>query len=91
MNINGQPAAIYYVSPTQLNVQAPAGITGNVTVQVIHNNVSSNTVTASALANAPGLFAYSAGSKTFPAAVFLDSVIIGDPALNGNTRKAKPG
>jgi len=82
---------MYYVSQTQLNVQAPAGISGSVPVQVIHNGVPSNTVTANVVTNSPGLFTYSLGSNVFPAAVFLDGVIVGDPALSGSTRKALPG
>ncbi len=91
VNIGGQPAAVYYVSQKQLNVQAPAGISGSVPVQVIHNGAASNTVMANVVSNAPGLFTYQLGSNTFPAAVFLDSVIVGDPALAASTRKAKPG
>ena len=91
VKVGGQLAAVYYVSQKQLNVQAPGGISGSVPVQVIHNNVASNTVTASVVSNSPGLFTYPLGSNTFPAAVFLDGVIVGDPALAASTRKAKPG
>ncbi len=83
VKINGLAAAVYYVSPTQLNVQAPAGISGNVSVQVTHAGVASNTMTATAVTNAPALFAYSAGGKTYPAAVYLNSLIVGDPATGG--------
>src|SRR5581483_10708560 len=41
VTFNGIPAAVYYVSPTQLNVQAPEGISGNVTVQVTDNGTPS--------------------------------------------------
>jgi uncharacterized protein (TIGR03437 family) len=88
---NGQPAAVYYISPTQLNVQAPAPLIGNVAVQVIRNGISGNTVTANAVASAPGLFTYSAGSKTYPAAVYPDGVLVGDPAVTPGARKAKAG
>ena len=91
VNINGQPAAVYFVSPTQLNVQAPSPLSGNVSVQVFQNGAASNTVTAQAAANAPALFTYAVGSTTFPAAVFPDGTIVGDPALNGQTEKAHPG
>ncbi len=91
VKINGQPSAMYFVSPTQLNVQAPAPISGNVTVQVFQNGAASNTVTAEALANGPALFTYTAGSAVFPAAVFPDGTIIGDPAVNSQTQKAHPG
>ncbi|HWB82733.1 MAG TPA: IPT/TIG domain-containing protein [Bryobacteraceae bacterium] len=95
VNINGTPASVFFISQTQINVQAPSQISGNVSVQVIHNGVASNTVTASAVANAPGLFTYAAGGKTFPAAVFNDTsnglVIVGDASLLAGTAKAHPG
>lgn len=92
VKINGLPAAVYYVSPTQLNVQAPSNINGNVTVQVTHNGAVSNTATASATASAPALFTYQAGGKTYPAAVYLNSLIVGDPAVSGNAvSKARAG
>jgi uncharacterized protein (TIGR03437 family) len=88
VKINGLNAAVYYISPTQLNVQAPANISGNVTVQVTHAGVTSNVGTATAVTNAPALFAYSAGGKTYPAAVYLNSLIVGDP-VSGGTAVAK--
>jgi uncharacterized protein (TIGR03437 family) len=83
VKMNGLAAAVYYISPTQLNVQAPANLSGNVSVQVTHAGVTSNTATATAVANAPALFSYSAGGKTYPAAVYLNSQIVGDPAVAG--------
>ena len=44
--INGIPAPIYYVTPTQLSAIVPYGISGTVAkVQVFNNNVQSNAVT----------------------------------------------
>jgi uncharacterized protein (TIGR03437 family) len=91
VNINGQPAAVYFISPTQLNVQAPTPLIGNVSVQVVLKGASSNTITANAVANAPGLFTYTGNSKIYPAAVYPDGVIVGDPAITPGTRKAKAG
>jgi uncharacterized protein (TIGR03437 family) len=92
VKINGLDAPVYYVSPTQINVQAPAGLNGNVNVVVTHNGVNSNTVTASAVATAPGLFTYSLGGKTFPSALYNGTyTIVGDPALYGAALKAKAG
>jgi hypothetical protein len=47
VNIDGKPAAVYFISATQINVQAPdlAGKTGNVAVEVITRNGTSNTAT----------------------------------------------
>lgn len=91
VTFNGQPAAVFYISPTQIDVQPPSPLAGAVTVQVSGNGVASNTVTVQALPNSPGLFTYPAGSTLFPAAEFLDGSIVGDPALNAQTRKAHPG
>lgn len=43
--------------------------------------------------NAPGLFTYAVGQKTYPAAVFANStLVVGDPAITGGSvRKALPG
>ncbi|MCU1239177.1 MAG: Fibronectin, type domain protein, partial [Candidatus Solibacter sp.] len=70
VKINGLDSPVYYVSPTQINVQAPAGISGNVGVVVTHNGVASNMAAANAVATAPGLFTYSLGGKTYPAALY---------------------
>jgi uncharacterized protein (TIGR03437 family) len=91
VKINGQLAAVYYISPAQVNVQAPANLSGNVTVQVTATGADSNTVTVAAVSNAPALFTYTNGSKTFPAAVYPDATIVGDESLIPGTRKATPG
>jgi uncharacterized protein (TIGR03437 family) len=95
VKINGQLAATYYAQSDQVNVQAPSNISGSVTVQVIKNGIVSNTVTANAVAHAPGLFAYSVDQKTFfPAAVFPDGTLVGDPVIVGTSvpnRKAHGG
>lgn len=83
VKINGLASAVYYISATQINVQAPANISGAVSVQVTHNGTPSNTVNGTAVSAAPALFTYQAGTKTYPAAVFLNSQIVGDPALSG--------
>lgn len=92
VKIAGQDAPVYFISPTQINVQAPANISGNVSVAVSHNGVSSSAATANAMASAPGLFTYSLGGKTFPSALYNGTyTIVGDPALYGQAAKAKAG
>ena len=92
VKINGLSAPVYYISPTQINVQAPAGITGSVPVVVTKNGASSTAVNANAVANAPGLFTYSLGGKTYPSALYNGTyTIVGDPALYGAAAKAKAG
>ena len=92
VKVNGVLCAVYYISASQINFQAPANISGTVNVQVIVNNINSNTLTAAATAIAPGLFTYPAGGVTYPAAVFPASgLIVGDPAASGNVvSKAHP-
>jgi uncharacterized protein (TIGR03437 family) len=93
---NGQPGSIWYLiagTPQQINVQAPANLSGSVSVQVIRNGVPSNFVTASVVNVAPAVFPYTLDSgKTFyPSAVFLDGTRLGDPAMFPGARKATAG
>ena len=93
VKVNGLSAAICYISPTLINMQAPSPISGTVSVEVTHNGVVSNTIAANAVADAPSVFTYYAGSKVYPSALFTDGKIVGDPAISGPdaVRKAKPG
>jgi len=92
VKINGLTAPVLYISPTQISVEAPAGITGSVPVVVTKNGASSAAVNATAVVNAPGLFTYSLGGKVFPSAVYNGTVtLVGDPALYGAAAKAKAG
>jgi len=93
---NGQPGAVWYLiagTPQQINVQAPANLSGSVSVQVIRNGVLSNTVTTTAVQVAPAIFAFTLDSgRTFvPSAVFLDGSRLGDPATFPGAHKAKAG
>lgn len=92
VSFNGRPAAVYYVSPTQLNVQAPAGLSGAVSVQA-HYFGASNSFSVGVTQSSPGLFTYQLGSRLFPAAVYNGtSILVGDPAAAGSSvRKARPG
>jgi uncharacterized protein (TIGR03437 family) len=93
--MNGKPAAVYYVQSNQVNVQAPASVpaSGGVSIQAVRNGVTSNIITVNSVPTAPGLFAYASpdGGTLYPAAVFLDSILVGDPAVYSGTRKAKAG
>ncbi len=92
VKINGLQAPVYFISPTQINVQAPANISGAVSAQVTFNGAPSNTITANAVANAPGLFTYSLGGKTFPSALYNNTTtLVGDPALYPQSARAKAG
>jgi uncharacterized protein (TIGR03437 family) len=93
VRVNNLPAAVYYIGPAQVSFQVPAGVIGNASVQVIRDGAPSNTIAGLAVANAPGLFGYAAGGRTYAAAVFANSfVVVGDPAAGGpGVRKAVPG
>ena len=89
--VNGAPVPVYFISPGQVNAQAPANISGTITVQVVRLGLPSNTLTAPVTQIQPSLYYYQAGSKSYAAALFLDYTIMGDPAVVPGTRKAKPG
>jgi uncharacterized protein (TIGR03437 family) len=92
VTVNNQAAAVYYISPTQVSFQVPAGITGTATVQVIVNGVVSNLVTAAAATNAPGIFPITLGGTNYAAAVFYtDGKIAADPSNGAAFRNAVPG
>jgi uncharacterized protein (TIGR03437 family) len=91
VTVNGQPAALYYVSPTQIDFQVPSGVTGTASIEVFNNNVGSNVTTAPAGASAPGIWPIPVNGTNYAAAAFTDGKYTGDPALWSGFQKAKPG
>ena len=92
VKVNNQAAAVWYISPTQVNFQVPAGITGTATVQVITNNQTSNSVTAAVATSSPGIFPIILSGTNYAAGVFYtDGKIAGDPANGAGYRNAVPG
>jgi uncharacterized protein (TIGR03437 family) len=90
--VNNIPAAVYYISPTQIDFQVPTGVTGTASVQVINNGAASNTLTASSASSSPGLFPNTLNGVNYPAAVFaLSGGYPGDPSVNPVYRSATPG
>ena len=89
--VNGAPVPVYFISPGQVNAQAPRNISGSITVQVFRLGLGSNILTTSTTQFQPSLYYYRVGSKNYAGAVFLDNVIMGDPAVVPGTRKAKVG
>jgi uncharacterized protein (TIGR03437 family) len=76
--VNNRPAVIYYISPTQINVNAPADdTTGPVTVQVTGpNNARSNSITVFKDRVTPALQAHPAfrvGERNYVVAVHSSS------------------
>lgn len=63
VSVNGKNAPILYASPSQINFQVPWGTqTGNATVTVSVNGVTSNPITVPVTAAAPGIFYYPSGA-----------------------------
>ena len=89
--VNQAPAAVYYISPTQVNFQVPSGISGAASVQVIVNGMPSNTITASASASSPGLFPNTVNGVNYPAAVYAVNFGYVGPNNVAGYRTAGPG
>ena len=89
--IDGQPAFVYFVSPTQINAIVPDDPTnGGVNVQVTAQAVPSNIVTADKEDFAPALFLF---TSVYPAAAHADGTYLGPPNLVAGvaTQPAKSG
>jgi len=98
VNINGKPAFVRYVSPTQVNVQAPDDdAVGPVSVEVINANGTSNSVIMQKTKVSPALLttpAFNVGGKQYVAALHPDFQTFVGPAnlIPGVAiRPAKPG
>ncbi len=89
--VNGTAAAVYYISPTQISFQVPAGVAGAATVQVTRDGLASNTMSAAAVSSAPGIFPVIVNGTNYAAAVFTDGTLVGDPSESPAFRNAKPG
>lgn len=90
VTVNGKPAFVYFISPTQLNVLTPPdAISGTVAVQVTSGGVKSNVVNSPALPVSEAFFTFDATHIT---ATHLDGSLIGPTTLYpGYTTPAKPG
>jgi trimeric autotransporter adhesin len=100
VSINGKPAYVWYLSPTQLNVQAPEdSTTGNVAITVTNCKATSQPFTFARKALAPGMLApsnYIAGGTPYMVATFASdgAYVLNTTAgatLGLNSRPAKPG
>lgn len=91
VTIDGKPAFVYYISPVQINVQAPSDSTiGPVNVVVDNNGTMSAPATAQLQAVAPALFLY-LGTSYAVASLLPDYTPLGDPAAVPGTVAAQPG
>jgi uncharacterized protein (TIGR03437 family) len=91
--IDGKPAYVYYVSPTQINVLSPADTAqGSVPVQVTYAGKTSNTLNATQETYAPALFTLSPLGQKYVAATHADGSYVGPTNLYpGLTTPVQPG
>jgi len=86
--INGKPAYVSYVSPSQINVIAPAdSATGPVPVVVRNNNVTSEPITAELQVSAPAFFLF----DRYALATHADGSLVGPPDVIPGATPARPG
>jgi uncharacterized protein (TIGR03437 family) len=89
--VNGAPVPVYFISPNQVNAQAPTNVSGTMTVQVFRLGLGSNILTAPVAQIQPSVYNYQVNGKSYAAALFQDYSLMGDPAIVPGTHKAKPG
>jgi N-acyl-D-amino-acid deacylase len=93
VTIDGKNAPVYFVSPGQLDVQAPADTnTGAVKVTVTRDGTVSAAGTATIAASSPGFFTYAGSNGTeYVAAEHVSGAVIGNTAATPGTTAAKVG
>lgn len=97
VTVNGKPAYVDFISPAQINIQAPddPALGDGIPVVVTNPAGSSAAFSLKKSAIAPALLAppsFSAGGKQYVAAQFSDQSFVGDPnMIPGANRPAKPG
>ena len=92
VTINGKPAAVSFISPTQINVIAPDdSAAGAVDVQVTTPKGKSYPGSANRLNASPAFFRFTDSGTTYAAAVHTDDTLVGQtepvgrPAVAGET------
>lgn len=90
VTVNGKPASIHYISPTQINFQVPDIAAGPATIQVSNNGQASEPVQVDVRAFHPALFLW---QTKYAVATRTDFSLVGKPGLfpGVNTTPAKPG
>jgi len=91
VTVNGVPAYVYYISPTQVNILTPPNaISGSVPVQVTENGVVSASFMVQAQSESPSFFAF--GGGPYLAATHVNGSYLGPTSLYpGFTTPAQPG
>ena len=89
--VNGEPAYIYYLSPVQINLLTPTDLptSGQITVQVIDNTLTSTTVNVTAQAVAPSFFLFDTAGHI--AATHGNYTLIGSATSTPAGTPAAPG
>jgi uncharacterized protein (TIGR03437 family) len=89
--VNGVPAYVYYVSPTQVNILTPPNaISGSVPVQVTDNGAIGANFMVQAQAESPSFFIF--GGGPYIAATHVNGSYLGPTSLYpGFTTPAQPG
>lgn len=89
--VNGKPAYVYYISPSQVNILTPPdGMTGSVPVQVTVNGIVSGGFTAQAQSLSPSFFVFNGGP--YVTATHENGSLLGPASLYpGSSTPAKPG
>ena len=90
VTVNSLPAAVYFISPGQINIVAPSNLSSGPASIVVSNNASASVpFTLATVAQAsPSFFIYGAGGNYYPVAFHLDGTLVGDPAVQSGSRKA---
>lgn len=91
VKINGRAAYVAYISPSQINVQAPAdSALGPVAVEVNNNGANGAASNTELQASSPAFFLW---NGKYPVATRLDFSLVGPPDLfpGAPTVSAKPG
>ncbi|MBI3209345.1 MAG: hypothetical protein HYZ37_10665 [Candidatus Solibacter usitatus] len=94
VSIDGRPATVYYVTPTQLGILAPHDLTaGSRNVVVTNANGSSVPLAVQAAAVKPAWFTPQAlGGKLYVVAVALDGTYVGRVGTDSRVRRGvRPG
>ncbi len=89
--VNGKPAFVYYVSPSQINILTPPdAISGPVQIVVSNSGTASAAFTTQAQALSPSFFVFGGGH--YVAATHALGALLGPSSLYpGSTTPAKPG
>ena len=94
VEINGIPVAVSFISPTQVNAQAPDGPIGPVTVRVVTSRGRSADIGAVLQRYSPAFFQVSSQGRIYAIAVHTDGSLVAEEGSFGvavPSRPANPG